>query len=187
MASFSLRSTLTSRPLEDFLGPAIVPWFDRLFDGRELTILGYNRQRIPGNWKLMQENIKDPYHPGLLHTWFVTFGLWRADNRSQLVMDAHHRHAAHDLDARRAGQGGAGDAGGHASRSHMALEDPRFLDIVPEPWWNGPTAVMMTLFPSVILQPAGELGLDAAHPAGRPRGLRFRPGRTSALPMTAPR
>ena len=42
----------------------------------------------------MQENIKDPYHPGLLHTWFVTFGLWRADNKSQLVMDAHHRHAA---------------------------------------------------------------------------------------------
>jgi len=30
--------------------------------------------------------------------------------------------------------------------------DPRFLDIVPEPWWGGPTAVMMTLFPSVILQ-----------------------------------
>jgi phenylpropionate dioxygenase-like ring-hydroxylating dioxygenase large terminal subunit len=30
----------------------------------------------------MQENIKDPYHPGLLHTWFVTFGLWRADNKS---------------------------------------------------------------------------------------------------------
>ena len=36
----------------------------------------------------MQENIKDPYHPGLLHTWFVTFGLWRADQRSQMVMDA---------------------------------------------------------------------------------------------------
>ena len=29
----------------------------------------------------MQENIKDPYHPGLLHTWFVTFGLWRADQQ----------------------------------------------------------------------------------------------------------
>src|SRR3546814_10076640 len=42
----------------------------------------------------MQENIKDPYHPGLLHTWFVTFGLWRADNRSQLKMDPHFRHAA---------------------------------------------------------------------------------------------
>lgn len=26
----------------------------------------------------MQENIKDPYLPGRLRTWFITFGLWRA-------------------------------------------------------------------------------------------------------------
>lgn len=138
-------------PLEDFLGPAIVPWFDRLFDGRELKILGYNRQRIPGNWKLMQENIKDPYHPGLLHTWFVTFGLWRADNRSQLVMDAKHRHAA--MISTRGASGKSEQVTQVSSfKADMALEDPRFLDIVPEPWWGGPTAVMTTIFPSVILQ-----------------------------------
>ena len=34
----------------------------------------------------------------------------------------------------------------------MKLEDPRFLDIVAEPWWGGPTAVMTTIFPSVIFQ-----------------------------------
>src|SRR3989344_3511138 len=39
-------------PLEEFLGPTILGYFDRLFNGRKLTILGYNRQRIPGNWKL---------------------------------------------------------------------------------------------------------------------------------------
>ena len=70
-----------------------MPWLDRIFSGRKLALLGYNRQRIPGNWKLMMENIKDPYHPGLLHTWFVTFGLWRADQKSRMVMDAHGRHA----------------------------------------------------------------------------------------------
>ncbi|MFM1979863.1 MAG: hypothetical protein RLZ68_1128, partial [Pseudomonadota bacterium] len=37
--------------LEDFLGPVILGYFDRLFDGRKLKILGYNRQRIPCNWK----------------------------------------------------------------------------------------------------------------------------------------
>jgi salicylate 5-hydroxylase large subunit len=137
--------------LEDFLGPVILGYFDRLFDGRKLTILGYNRQRIPGNWKLMQENIKDPYHPGLLHTWFVTFGLWRADNKSELKMDARHRHAAM-ISTR--GQSGKADEVTQVSsfKESMALHDPRFLDIVPEPWWGGPTAVMMTLFPSVILQ-----------------------------------
>jgi salicylate 5-hydroxylase large subunit len=140
---------------EAYLGPTILRYFDRLFNGRQLTILGYNRQRIPGNWKLMQENIKDPYHPGLLHTWFVTFGLWRADNKSQLLMDDHHRHAA--MISTRGSAGQASQVTQVSSfKESMQLEDPRFLDIVPEPWWRMddemPTAVMMTLFPSVIFQ-----------------------------------
>jgi salicylate 5-hydroxylase large subunit len=138
-------------PLEDFLGPTILGYFDRLFNGRKLNILGYNRQRIPGNWKLMQENIKDPYHPGLLHTWFVTFGLWRADNKSELKMDARHRHAA--MISTRGQSGKAAEVTQVSSfKESMQLNDPRFLDIVPESWWGGPTAVMTTLFPSVILQ-----------------------------------
>ena len=28
-----------------------------------------------------------------MHTWFVNYGLWRADNKSELLMDAHGRHA----------------------------------------------------------------------------------------------
>jgi salicylate 5-hydroxylase large subunit len=136
---------------EDYLGPSILGYFDRLFNGRPLRILGYNRQRIPGNWKLMQENIKDPYHPGLLHTWFVTFGLWRADNKSQLRMDARHRHAA--MISTRGSAGKASQVTSVASfKEEMKLHDPSFLDIVPEPWWGGPTAVMTTIFPSVILQ-----------------------------------
>ena len=167
-------------PLEDYLGPTILTYFDRVFNGRGLKILGYRRQRIAGNWKLMQENIKDPYHPGLLHTWFVTFGLWRADNKSALRMDAHHRHAAMVST-----RGSMGQASGQAAqvtqvssfKADMQLEDPRFLDIVPEAWWQMgaptvaatpsgdrggdavanegvqvPTAVMTTLFPSVIFQ-----------------------------------
>ena len=137
---------------EDYLGPKMLGWFDRMFNGRKLTILGYNKQRIPGNWKLMMENIKDPYHPGLLHTWFVTFGLWRADNRSELQMDEHYRHAAM-ISTR--GSGGKNDkvtTGVSSFKETMALNDPRFLDVEVEPWWDGPTAVMMTLFPSVILQ-----------------------------------
>jgi salicylate 5-hydroxylase large subunit len=141
--------------LEDYMGPAILNYFDRLFNGRQLKILGYNRQRIPGNWKLMQENIKDPYHPGLLHTWFVTFGLWRADNKSELRMDDKHRHAAMISTRGSAGlaTGGASDVTQVSSfKASMELNDPSFLDIVPEAWWGGPTAVMMTLFPSVIFQ-----------------------------------
>jgi salicylate 5-hydroxylase large subunit len=125
--------------LRDYLGPAIGPWYERIFDGRALTLLGYSRQRIPGNWKLMQENIKDPYHPGLLHTWFVTFGLWRADQTSQMVTDEHGRHAV--MISRR------NDGGKNA-----VTADDRVLDVVPEPWWQGPSVTMLTLFPSLIIQ-----------------------------------
>lgn len=136
---------------EAYLGPDMLRYFDRVFDGRKLTLLGYSRQRIPANWKLMQENIKDPYHPGLLHTWFVTFGLWRADQTSQMVMDVRGRHAC--MISRR-NEGGKSDAtqGVSSFKEGMKLNDARMLDIVPEPWWNGPTVVMQTIFPSLIIQ-----------------------------------
>jgi len=139
-------------PFEDYLGPDILSYFDRLFNGRKLTILGYNRQRIPGNWKLMQENIKDPYHPGLLHTWFVTYGLWRADNKSALKMDDQFRHAAMISTRGTGGKKEEVTQGVTSFKENMEIQDKRLIDIVPEDWWNGPTAVMMTIFPSVIIQ-----------------------------------
>ena len=138
-------------PLEDYLGPDILASFDRTFDGRELVLHGYSRQRIPGNWKLMMENIKDPYHPGLLHTWFVTFGLWRADNESRLRMDRHHRHAA--MISRRSAEVTGNVAEGVTSfRANMTLNEPLLLDIVHEPWWGDDTVCMTTVFPNVIFQ-----------------------------------
>jgi salicylate 5-hydroxylase large subunit len=139
---------------EDYLGPDVLPYFDRVFH-KPLKLLGINRQRIPANWKLMQENIKDPYHPGLLHTWFVTFGLWRADQKSQMVMDAKHRHACM-VSRRNEGGAGAVTQGVTSFKENMQLHDTNLLDVVPEAWWTlgdiTPTVVMMTLFPSLIIQ-----------------------------------
>ena len=152
----------TVEPLEDYIGPSVMPWVDRIFDGKKLTVLGVNRQRIPGNWKLMMENIKDPYHPGLLHTWFVTFGLWRADQKSRMVMDAHGRHAVM-ISRRNEGGDGQVTQGVTSFKAKMTLHDDRLLDVVPEPWWTiadpahpgadiTPTVTMITLFPSLIIQ-----------------------------------
>lgn len=153
-------------PLEDYLGPRVGPWLDRIFKGadgaRQLTLLGYNRQRIPGNWKLMMENIKDPYHPGLLHTWFVTFGLWRADQKSRMVMDAKGRHAVM-ISRRNEGGQAAVTEGVTSFKAGMSLHDDRLLDVVPEAWWRipdpsypgrdiAPTVTMITLFPSLVIQ-----------------------------------
>ena len=151
-----------TEPLEQYLGPQILPWLDRIFRGRTLRLLGYNRQRIPGNWKLMMENIKDPYHPGLLHTWFVTFGLWRADQKSRMVMDAQGRHAVM-VSRRNEGGQAAVTEGVTTFKAGMQLHDERLLDVVPEAWWTipdparpgqdiTPTVTMVTLFPSLIVQ-----------------------------------
>ena len=136
---------------EAYVGDAVLKYFDRTFDGRQLELHGYSRQRIPGNWKLMMENIKDPYHPGLLHTWFVNYGLWRADNKSELVMDEKGRHAC--MVSRRNETVDAEVAKETTSfRAGMKLNDGRLLDIVHEPWWGSPTVCMTTIFPSIIFQ-----------------------------------
>ena len=152
--------------IDSYLGD-VKPWFERAFGegsaGRGLKLLGYSRQRIPGNWKLMQENIKDPYHPGLLHTWFVTFGLWRNDTRSQMITDAHGRHAAM-VGWKSAGGKGAVTQGVTSFQEGMTLHDDRVLDVAPEAWWKHPdaksgketgmppSACMQTIFPNLIVQ-----------------------------------
>jgi salicylate 5-hydroxylase large subunit len=152
-----------AEPLDRYLGPNVMPWLDRIFSGRKLSLLGYNRQRIPGNWKLMMENIKDPYHPGLLHTWFVTFGLWRADQKSRMVMDEHGRHAVMISSRNEGGENKAVTQGVTSFKADMTLHDARILDVVPEPWWKvddpatpgqpiTPSVTMITLFPSLIIQ-----------------------------------
>jgi salicylate 5-hydroxylase large subunit len=139
----------------DYLGPDVLKYFERVFPdpnaGRALTLLGYSRQRIPGNWKLMQENIKDPYHPGLLHVFFVTFGLWRPDQQSHMVTDAHYRHACM-ISQRNQAAAGEATQGVSTFRENLKLQDDRILDVVTEPWWGGPTVCMTTIFPTLVIQ-----------------------------------
>jgi salicylate 5-hydroxylase large subunit len=125
-------------------------WFDRVFDGRELTVLGHTRQRIPSNWKLMFENIKDPYHASLLHVFLVTFGLFRLDQQSAVEMDDTGRHAV--LVSRRgAQQANEATTQMRAFKQDFALRDPRLLDPVRE-FPGDATVVMQTLWPNLIVQ-----------------------------------
>ena len=139
--------------VEDFvsyLGTANQYYFERVFDGRELKILGYSRQLIPGNWKLMFENIKDPYHASLLHVFLVTFGLFRADQESQVRMDDTGRHGL--LISRRGQQQATEHTKDIANlRADFKLQDPRLLDPVKE-FKDTATVVMQTIWPNLIVQ-----------------------------------
>jgi salicylate 5-hydroxylase large subunit len=137
-------------PIEDYLGPTNVGWFDRVFDGRRLEVLGYQRQTVPANWKLMFENIKDPYHASLLHVFLVTFGLFRADNPSKTQMDVTGRHSV--LVSQRSEQRevvGTDDIA--RVKLDLALRDPRLLDPVRE-FHGAATVVMQTIWPNLIVQ-----------------------------------
>ncbi|MGD8831464.1 MAG: aromatic ring-hydroxylating dioxygenase subunit alpha [Pseudomonadales bacterium] len=135
---------------EDYLGETNLSYFNRVFDGRALTLLGYSRQLIPGNWKLMFENIKDPYHASLLHVFLVTFGLFRADQKSQVQMDETGGHAL--LISRRGEQKKTDDTREIANlREDFVLSDARLLDPVKE-FPDDATVVMQTVWPNLIVQ-----------------------------------
>ena len=145
-ASFSQ----TVEDFESYLGPTFLALFDRVFDGRELTLLGYTQQLIPSNWKLMFENIKDPYHASLMHVFLVTFGLFRADQPAAVKMDAKGRHGA--LISMKGEQKTTADNAEIKNlRSDMTLRDPRLIDPVRE-YPGDATVVMQTLWPNLIIQ-----------------------------------
>jgi salicylate 5-hydroxylase large subunit len=137
-------------PFAEYLGPLMLGYFDRVFTGRPLAVLGYMRQRIPSNWKLMFENIKDPYHASLLHVFLVTFGLFRLDQKSAIEMDETGRHA---VLVSRKGEQATNDATREmrSFKADFRLNDARLLDPVRE-FAGDATVVMQTLWPNLIVQ-----------------------------------
>jgi len=87
-------------PLKDFLDTTFVNQLHRLFHA-PIKILGYQRQRIRGNWKLYTDNLRDPNHGGLLHAFQVTFGIARLNQTGGAKLDKKARHnmswAAQDM------------------------------------------------------------------------------------------
>lgn len=142
-------------PIEEYLTPEILEDFKVTFPGKPLKILGYYRNEIPCNWKMYHENLKDPYHATLLHSFLVVFGLLVAGNKSCMLADkAHGRHGY---------MGSAKSEDKYASVSEdtkkemrsfhegMRLRDERFLNYIKEfdsPW----SVTMETIWPNLIVQ-----------------------------------
>ena len=155
-------------PLADYLGADILREFEATFDGRELEILGHYRHSLPGNWKLYHENLKDPYHATLLHTFLVTFGLLVAGNKSLMLADPSGRHgvmASAKSDAAKSVDDSTKKEM-RAFKEGMTLHEPRFMDYIPEfdsPW----SVTMATIWPNLIVQrEMNTLGIRQIVPTG---------------------
>ncbi len=138
--------------LEDYLGPQMRPWLDRLF-ARPVQVLGYSRQYIRANWKLYAENVRDPYHASLLHLFHTTFGLYRSSMGGGVIMDEQGRHDMLRSYKRTEEQETAAyqDAGLRTYDTGYGLADPSLLqsrkELDPQL-----TNHIQTIFPGLVLQ-----------------------------------
>jgi apoptosis-inducing factor 3 len=138
--------------LADYLGPEVLREFEATFDGRKPKVLGHYRHSLLGNWKLYHENLKDPYHATLLHTFLVTFGLLVVGNRSFMLADKSGRHGVM-ASAKSDAKAIAGDAKKEmrAYKEGMTLRESRLMNFIEEfdsPW----SVTMATIWPNLIVQ-----------------------------------
>jgi salicylate 5-hydroxylase large subunit len=140
-------------PFRQYLGEKLWGSYERIVSGRRLRVVGYNRQFIAANWKLVIENIRDPYHGALLHVFLPTFGLFRPDQASEMRMDETGRHGSlMSLPARGPSAAGHGEdiTREIAVDASLQLADKRLIEAVKE-LKGDETLGSCCVFPSVIL------------------------------------
>jgi salicylate 5-hydroxylase large subunit len=141
----------TAPPFAEYIGPVMMKYMTRVFSGKKLRVIGYQRQKLRGNWKLYMENIKDPYHATLLHVFLVSFGIYRIDQIG--VTEQDERTGAHCVFASIRNKRDEAD-GAEEMQSYKPdyeLQDPRMVIPVPE-FPDDISIMIQTLFPGLIVQ-----------------------------------
>jgi anthranilate 1,2-dioxygenase large subunit len=156
-----------AEPLEDYLGAPIRCELRRLFD-RPVQVLGYNRQRIRGNWKLYAENTRDNYHASLLHEFLVTFGLDRSTQTGGVTMDPRHRHnitwAEADSDSEEFARAAYADA--RVRSNYLRLQDEGLVAFRRERGDQRHLAVTSVFPGTVFVQISNSLAIRQIRPRG---------------------
>ena len=153
--------------LDDYIGPQMRHGLDRIFH-KPIAYLGCTRQYSKSNWKLYSENIRDPYHASLLHTFLSTFNLNRASMRFEIVGSDNGLHdclmAFHTEDA----SGGAAYKEDRISsfKEGLRLEDRSILANIKE-FDELLTAQIQPIFPqAVVTQIQNSLAVRQILPKG---------------------
>jgi len=138
-------------PFAEYIGPVMMRYLTRVFSGKKLRVLGHQRQKLKGNWKLYMENIKDPYHATILHVFLVSFGIYRIDQIG--VTEQDERTGAHCVFAsiRNKREDTAGTEEMASFKADYELNDPRMVQPAPE-FPDDISIMIQTLFPSLIVQ-----------------------------------
>ncbi|WP_211221805.1 aromatic ring-hydroxylating dioxygenase subunit alpha [Granulicoccus phenolivorans] len=141
--------------IEDYLGPEMQPWVERIVKGRDLEYLGCTRQYAHSNWKLYYENVKDPYHASLLHLFHTTFNIFRVGMKARSIPDS--RHGLHSIITVTKPEQDADTAAAYQKQSirsmdsGFTLEDPYLLGQISE-FDEDTTNHIQTIFPQLVIQ-----------------------------------
>jgi anthranilate 1,2-dioxygenase large subunit len=138
--------------LLDYLGPEMRSGLDRIFH-KPIVYLGCTRQYSKSNWKLYNENVRDPYHASLLHPFFSTFNLVRASTRIEQLIDERGLHwcgmISHTEDA---SEGAAyKDAKITSFKEGLRLEDTSMLMNIKE-FDDEANIQIQSIFPQLVVQ-----------------------------------
>jgi len=142
-------------PIEDWLGPHSRSQIERLLVQRKPKVLGYLRQRIPGNWKLYNENVRDPYHGSLLHLFQVSFRLQQPTMRGGIKLDAdlkntwNHSIVTEQNDRDQQAVASAYEGTGKF-QPDLTMADPA-LTRVPLDLGDGYKTTILSMFPTLIV------------------------------------
>lgn len=142
---------------DSYVGPEIKRLFVRAFPGRELRLLGYSRQMLPCNWKLYWENSRDSYHATLLHSFFTTFGIYRADAKFAISPQEGGKHSVtasfFDANARNVSNDETKEM--KTMLHDFRLEDMEVVSPVDE--FGDGVICSYQLFPSMMMQQHGNI------------------------------
>ena len=142
----------TVRPLEEYIGPEMRPYVDRVFH-KPVEYLGCTRQFSDSNWKLYVENVKDPYHASLLHLFHTTFNIFRVGMKARCIPDAAEgMHSV--IFVMKNEEDDAGDYKSQGIRSYdegFALEDDSILALEKE-YEEVATNQIQPIFPQLVIQ-----------------------------------
>jgi phenylpropionate dioxygenase-like ring-hydroxylating dioxygenase large terminal subunit len=141
-------------PFDDYVGQGHVDNINRVC-GRPLKILGQYSQRLPSNWKLYIENVKDPYHASILHAFNGVMKQDRLTMEGGIIMGTrgwHHiSYSKMQTDKGDAIYSRTGMRSAELSEYGLGLRDHSMTDIWDD-YGDGVTMTIETIFPNFVLQ-----------------------------------
>lgn len=143
----------TTPEFDVYAGSGILQELDRVFNGKELRLLGYSRQLLPCNWKLYFENTRDTYHAGLMHSFFTTFlSSHRADRTFKTAPYEGGKHETTSTTYSAAKDPGEEENVKQIAsiRSGMTLNDPETVETIDE--FHDDKMATLQVFPSLMFQ-----------------------------------